>query len=144
MRTLTIKRKKTFVASLCKMKVYIESFDGTGTEINGVYCRKLGELKNGEEASFQIGDESAKVFVIADSLSKNYCNDCYQIPEGTEDIALCGQNKFNLGTGNAFVFENNNTPEALENRKHNKRKGFIILIVVFIVSFIVGFVIGLM
>ena len=144
MRTLTIKRKKTFVACACKMQVYIESFDGTGTEINGVYCRKLGELKNGEEKSFQIGDDSAKVFVIADSISKNYCNDCYQLPEGTEDITLCGQNKFNLATGNAFVFENNHTPEAVENRKRNVRKGVVILVVLFVVSFIIGFLIGIM
>lgn len=142
MRKLTILRKKTFVACLMKIKVYIESFDGTGEEINGVLCRKLGEIANGEEATFEIGEGSAKVFVIIDKLSKNYCNDCYQIPEGTEDVYLCGQNKFNLATGNAFVFENNNNPQTQENRKRNTRKGLIVLIVCLVVGFAIGFVLG--
>lgn len=49
MRNLTIKREKSFVGSLAKMKVYIE--DPTSNEIciNDISCRKIGDLKNGEE-----------------------------------------------------------------------------------------------
>ena len=65
MRDLSIKRNKSFVGCLAKLKVYIEDIDSKDIVINGVPCRKLGELKNGEMKTFQIGEESAKVFVIA-------------------------------------------------------------------------------
>lgn len=142
MRKLTILRRKSFVACLMKLKVYIESFDGTGEEINGVYCKKLGVLKNGEEATFEIGEESAKVFVIVDKVSKNFCNDCYQIPEGTEDVYLSGQNKFNPALGNSFVFENNDSPEAENNHKQRQRLGWVVFIVCLVVGFAIGFILG--
>ena len=49
MRTLTIKRAKSFVACLAKMKVYVEDPTSREIVINNVPCRKLGDLKNGEE-----------------------------------------------------------------------------------------------
>ena len=51
MRNLTIKRTKSYVACLAKMKVYIEDRVSGDLVINGVSCRKLGTLKNGEEAT---------------------------------------------------------------------------------------------
>jgi hypothetical protein len=36
--------------------------------INNIRCRKLGELKNNEEKTFEIDENQAKVFVIADKL----------------------------------------------------------------------------
>ena len=65
MRLLTMKRAKRYVACLVKMKVFIEDPAGD-TMINGTPCRKLGELKNGEEKAFEISEQSAKVFVIDD------------------------------------------------------------------------------
>lgn len=52
MRNLTIKRAKSFVGCLAKMKIYIEDPAAGDTEIGGVSCRRLGELKNGEERPF--------------------------------------------------------------------------------------------
>ena len=63
MRNLTIRREKHFVASLATMKVYIEDPTANDLTINGVSCRKLGTLKNGEEKTFTIAEEAAKVFV---------------------------------------------------------------------------------
>ena len=68
MRMLTIKRTKSFIACLAKMKVYIEDSSSTEIVINDVPCRKLGVLKNGEEKQFEIDEKEAKVFVIADKL----------------------------------------------------------------------------
>ena len=78
MRNLTIKRTKSFVGCLAKMKIYIEDPTSNEMLINNTSCRKIGDLKNGEEKTFQIGEQEAKVFVIADKLSKNYCNEYYQ------------------------------------------------------------------
>lgn len=139
MRNLTIKREKSFVACLVKVKVYIEDHGSAELVINNTPCSKLGDLKNGEEKTFQISDDAAKVFVIADKLSKDYCNEFYQIPAGTEDVVLSGKNCLNPANGNAFRFNENNDPEVLANRKSGNRTGLIILIAAIVVGAIVGF-----
>lgn len=139
MRNLTIKREKSFVGSLAKMKVYIE--DPTSNEIciNDISCRKIGDLKNGEEKTFQIDKQEVKIYVIADKLSKNYCNEFYQLPAGQEDVFLSGKNKFNPANGNAFRFDNNESEENIANRKRGTRKGLLILIIAAIIGAVVGY-----
>lgn len=144
MRNLTIKREKTFVACLGKFKVYIEDENSNELTIRNTPCRKLGELKNGTESTFTIDDTAAKIFVIADKMSKEYCNEMYKIPAGTEDIYLKGKPTFSLSSGNAFRFENNTDPEAIKNRDVGKRKGSNVFLIAIIIGFIVGFMIGLM
>lgn len=140
MRKLTITRNKAFTASLATMKVYIEDPDSQELEIQGVPCRKLGVLKNGETKTFEIRESAAKVYVIGDKLSRNYANDFVQIPAGTEDITLSGKNHYNPAGGNPFYFDGHATEEVLANRKRNKKTGWVIIIV----SAIVGLAIGLL
>lgn len=142
MRNLTIKRAKRFVACLGTMKVYIEDATANDLTINGVTCRKLGTLKNGEEKTFEISEESAKVFVIADKLSKGYCNEYYELPSGTEDIVLTGKNEFNPASGNAFRFDGVTDEKVLANRKKGKEKGIIVLAIALAVGFVLGTIIG--
>ena len=141
MRNLTIKREKSFVGSLAKIKIYIEDPTSSEIRINDIPCRKIGDLKNGEGKTFQIEEQKAKIFVIADKLSKNYCNEYYQLPDGQEDIFLSGKNKFNLANGNAFRFDNNESEESIANRKRGTRKGLLILIAAAAVGFVVGYLI---
>lgn len=142
MRNLTIKRTKRFVGCLGTMKVYIEDPQANDMTINGVTCRMLGMLKNGEAKTFPVSEEAAKVFVIAGKLSKGFCNEYYPLPEGTEDMVLTGRNCFNPAAGNAFRFDAVTDPAVLANRKKTTRKGFIVLIVAAIVGAVVGFVVG--
>ena len=147
MRKLTIKREKSFVGCAMKMQVYIE--DATSDELtmtveNGeealqVGCRKIGELKNGEEKTFEIGEDTARVFVIADKLSKDYCNDCYRLPEGNEDIILSGKNKLNPAAGNAFRFNGNDGKTATESRKKGTKRGLLVLIASVVLGFLLGY-----
>lgn len=139
MRNLTIKREKSFVGSLVKMKVYIEDPTSNEMRINDVPCRKIGDLKNGETKTFQIDEQTLKVYVIADKLSKNYCNEFYQLPAGQEDVFLSGKNKFNPANGNAFRFDNNESEENIANRKRGTRKGLLILIIAAIIGAVVGY-----
>ena len=142
MRNLTIKRQKSFVASLMKVQVYIEDYTCQDTIIKDVPCRKLGTLKNNEEKTFAIGDNEAKVFVIGDKLSKGFCNDFYTIPAGVEDVYLTGKNRYNPLNGNAFLFDGVTDEEALKNRKKSKKIGLIVLIVAAIIGFVFGFLKG--
>lgn len=138
MRNLTITRKKSFVGCLGKMKVYIEDPDSGELMINGVSCRKLGTLKNGETATFPIGDLAAKVFVIADKVSRNFSNDYYPLSAGTEDISISGKNTYHPGAGNPFRFDGVTDPEVLANRKKGSHKGILILIAALILGFVLG------
>lgn len=142
MRKLTIQRTKSFVACLMKMKIYIEDPVAGEMVINNVPCRKLGELKNGEEKTFAVEEHSARVFVIADTPSKNYCNEFYILPQGSDDIFLSGKNKFNPANGNAFRFDNNENETVLANRKRGTRKGLIVLIAAIIVGAVAGYLIS--
>ena len=128
MRNLTIQRRKSFVACLAKMKIYIEDPFHPEITIQNIPCRKLGDLRNGEQKTFQIEDYAAKIFVIADKMSKNFCCEFFQLPEGDQDVFLLGQNKFNPASGNAFRFDNNENSEALNSRKNGTKKGLFILI----------------
>ncbi len=143
MRKLTIERRKTFVASLMTMTVCIETPNAGDISINGVACASIGTLKNGETKTFEISDNAAKVYVIADTVSKDYCNDFYQLPEGSEDITLTGKNKFSLSHGNAFLFDNNDNPEAIANRKQGKKKGAWWIVLAVVVGICAGLVVGL-
>lgn len=138
MRNLTITRTKSFVACLGKMKVYIEDPMGGDTVISGVNCRKLGDLKNGETVTFPIGEEAARVYVIADQMSKNYSNDYYPLEAGTEDVVLTGKNHFNPGAGNPFRFDGVTDEHILASRKKGSRKGNLIIIAAAIVGVLIG------
>ena len=140
MRNVIIKRNKSFVGCLAKLKVYIEDYTYGETKIGGVPCRKLGTLKNGEEKAFLIPDNAAKIYVIADSLSKNFCNEFYNLPEGQYDIYLSGQCKYNPAAGNAFRFDGVTDEDVLKNRKKGTKIGIIVLIAAIIVGFLIGFI----
>lgn len=138
MRNLTVKRNKSFVGCAAKVHVYIEDAVSAELEIEGTPCRKLGTLKNGEEKTFAVTGEQAKVFVIADKLSKNYCNDSYTVPAGQEDVSLSGQCRFSLGS-NAFVFDGNeNDPEKQRSRKKKSTVAVVIVAVAALIGALVG------
>lgn len=143
MRRLWITRRKAAAASLAKMKVYIEDPENGDTEIGGCLCRKLGEIKNDQQKHFNIGMEAAKVYVVADKLSRNLYNEFVQIPEGEDDIFLTGRNYLKPSAGNPFRFDGIDDEEVLENRETGKRRGRAILIAAIIVGILAGAAIGI-
>ncbi len=142
MRNLIITREKSFVACLGVMKVYIEDRISPEITINDTPCRKLGTLKNGEQKSFPIDNEGARIFVIADKVSKNFCNEFFDVPAGDFDVALKGKNHYNVFAGNPFRFEGIENEEVLANRKKTSRKSTIFFAIVLIISSIIGFCVG--
>lgn len=138
MRNLTIKRHKSAAASMVKMRIYIEDPESNELKINGVACRKIGELKNGEEKTFSIPSTPVKVYAIADKLSKDYCNDYYPIPAGNEDVYISGKNHYKPFSGNPFLFDGVTDHAALANRKSTKGKNRIVMIVAVILGIVIG------
>ena len=70
MRYLTVKRNDSSVNRKLPATVYIEDSSANNAFINGVPCRFLGFLSNGEEKTFQIGDMPSKVYIT--------CSKCYK------------------------------------------------------------------
>ncbi len=141
MRSLTVRRRKSFIGCLAKVKIYIEDENGD-TVINGVKCRLLGKLKNKEVATYEIGNGSYKLFSIYDKLSKGYCNDCYIIPEGEENIEVSGVSIFSPFMGNPFIFDGNMNQASFNHREQNKKRAMMIMIPVMVVAIVGGFLIG--
>lgn len=142
MRRLWIHRRKANAACLAKMKVYIEDPEGD-TLINSFSCRKLGDLKNGEKVSFPIGEEARRVFVVADSLSRNLYNEFAEIPAGEEDVILSGRNVLEPFSGNPFRFDHAAGDAVLENRQRVSRRGSRIMIAAVLVGILTGIVVGI-
>lgn len=105
MRNLTIKRNKSFAGCFGKVRVYIEDRNAGELDIKGYPCRKLGELKNGEEKTFSIGNEQLKLFIIGDAMTRDFCMDWKNIPAGANDLRFSGKNTFDPQNGNPFVFD---------------------------------------
>ena len=142
MRNLTIKREKSFVGCLTKARVYICDELTGDTKINGEKCYKLGELKNGEEKTFAIGDEETKIYVIQDKISKNMCNELCYIPAGFENVYLMGECKYNPIGGNNFRFHGMTDPRVLANRKKSSKKFGVFLVFCLILGLVLGFLGG--
>ncbi len=109
MRRLTVLREKTMVASISTVELYITcSTVGDESEeviVGGEQCKKLGELNDGEEKTFMIGEESAKLFAVY--KYNLLCNvwDEIKIPEGTQGLRICGKSRFAPFVGNPFNFK---------------------------------------
>lgn len=141
MRKLTIERRKRFAGSAAVVKFYIEDAENEELRIDQVPCRKLGQLKNGETQTFSISNDSAKLFAIHDKLSKEYCNDSYQLPTSGEDIFLSGEAKINPGIGNTFVFDGNTTV-LTPKKKRGRIIGWVLLVVAILIGSVIGRITG--
>lgn len=143
MRNVTIKRDKRFVASLIKMKVYIEDAMSNEIELNGVHYRKIGVLKNGATINITIGNEQTKVMVISGKISIKNCNDYYNIPAGEDDVYLSGSINSHPSSANSFEFHGVTDRDDLANRKERnklKENALIGAVGVGIISTIIGIV----
>lgn len=139
MRKLTIHREKCFAGSLSTQKVYIEDTISPELTIADIPCRKLGTLKNGQEKTFEISENAARVFVVAGKASKNYCGDSRAIPAGSDDVVLRGKNGYDPARGNAFCFDGEADAQTVEYRKSGTKKGLIIMVACVIIGSLVGY-----
>lgn len=152
MRKLTVKREKSFVGCAAKMKIYIEDSNSCDERIS-VYSKneygeqveeeiclsKLGEIKNGEELSFLIEGGERRLFVIADRLSKDFCNECYTLPQGEDDLYLSGKNLFDPLRGNPFRVNSDGSALRSSSRTGKKPHGVVVFIIFIILGFLLGY-----
>lgn len=141
MRNLTIRRNKTYVACLVTDKVYVEDPASGDITVGGVPCRKIGELKNGEEKTFSLENEAVGVYIVSDMTTKDANFGYYPVPAGDEDVFLSGRHKMNPAAGNPFCFdgrENEDNERTREARKSMKRRFLYIVITTAVMGFLLG------
>lgn len=142
MRNLTIKRSKAYAACLVKEKVYIEDRMYPDIKINKVPCRKLGTIKNGEQKTFAIDENAARVYVIVNKSTKEFSNDYYPIPAGSDDVFLFGEQHMGIFT-NSFRFSGlDDNEEIRKHRKENTKKAVIRHIVALAIAIVLSFIIA--
>lgn len=103
-------------------------------------CRKLGDLKNGEQKTFVIDSGIAKVFVVADQLSKNISNEFFPLGYGDTDVFLSGSCIYNPAAGNPFRFDGIASPDMIQNRKSTMKKSIVFFVIIAIVCAACSFV----
>ncbi|MGM9642646.1 MAG: hypothetical protein ACI3XI_05490 [Eubacteriales bacterium] len=138
MRKVNLTRDKSFVGCIGTLRVLVEDGAAGDININGTPCRLVAYVKNGETVSFEIGNEATKIYVIADKMSKNYCNDYYPVPEGDADLEIGGKCTYNPGLGNPFRFHGITDEEILKSRKRSNVKGVFILVLCIIIGVVIG------
>ena len=129
MRTLTIRRRKSFAGSASKVKIYISDPISGDLDIAGEQCRLLGTVKNGREASFSIEDSGARIYAIFSKSNRNTHYGKYPLVAGTEDVTLEGEYRMDSG-----IFRFDGVAEDLNaaaKRKKATEKQAIIYIAVF-------------
>lgn len=140
MRNLTVKRQKSVVACIVRMKVYIEDINSNDIVVDGKTYRKLGDVGNGEEMTFSIDENEHNIIVIADTLSKGFCNDLCKIPAGQNNVFVSGKNVFNPAAGNAFRFDGTTDINIIKNRKNGSLKGALVLIASLAFGAVLGYI----
>lgn len=102
MRRLTMKRKKSIVASIMKIYLYLEVEGDGDIKLNNIPCVKLATIKNGKEATLEIPENALSVFVVFDRLFPNKFKAQYRLDAGSEDVELFTKPKLNPFKGNPF------------------------------------------
>lgn len=139
MRNLTIFRAKCSVDAVARMRIFIEDSEDPDVTINGVGCRKLGVLKNGEERSFEIGEQCARVFVIADRDSTKDCSSFCTIPAGFADVRLTGRVRREPGAGSVFRFDDAAQEQQLRKKRFKRLCVAVLLSILGIAAAVGGF-----
>ncbi len=110
MRKLTLQRKKSFIACLCSIYVYIScEKEKAERTLGNIPCKLMGKLKNGKSIVLDISEEPTHVFVAySRNFPEKYHTSFYLLP-GKEDVSLFTEPEFNPANGNPFtIFEKQN------------------------------------
>ncbi len=134
MRRLWIRRHKNGGG---KLTVYIEDLETGDVTINGLPCRKLGELADGQHKRYTIGQDAVKVFLTAGKIGENM--PFRQIPEGQDDIFLSGKKQ-----GKTFRYDDAEEEDPSFSPKKGGWLAKVILVIAILLGLAAGFFAGRM
>ena len=115
MRNLTVTRRKALPWALYPLNVCLCD-ENAGKEPD-----VLGEIRNGEEKTFEIGDEETVVSVSPPTVPRWFMCEKKVIPAGSEDVTLSGKVRYSPFLGNPFLFDDPDEKTAAERKKRLRR-----------------------
>ena len=93
------------MASLMKVKIYIEDNKDYGRIILGYPCKEVGRVKNNSELVIEIDNNEHRIFADVTLQETDVYADMIIIPAGEEDVTISGKNVYSPFKGNPFVFD---------------------------------------
>ena len=117
MRNLIIRRNKAFFGRDQSYCVYISDPINGDFNIGSIPCRLLGRLANGELASFFIGEDTARLFIVPENYSEEICCEYCVLPAGDQPITLHGKCIADKKNGHPFHFFGNKLPGKVKARR---------------------------
>ena len=103
MRELTIFRKKKMVASIMKLYVFVQKFEGEEIAVTKENCINQGFMKNGKSLSIKVPEEAFYIYVTYDKkLPKTYFTK-HLVNTGTDPVELITFAKYDPFKGNPLV-----------------------------------------
>jgi len=129
MRNLTVKRNKAFPACAVSMHVYVEDPAGEDIVVNGAPCRYLGSLKSGEEGTYVVSENEAKLYVIPEKSGKVYKEEFYPLPAGSDPVTVSGKNVLEAVNGNPFRFDGITSDAIIKSRKNSKKQSITVIVI---------------
>lgn len=136
MRRLWIKRHKASAGRMTAMNVYIEDPEQGEVTINGIPCRKLGEVKNGRKMRFSVEEDARKIFVVRKAGGKGE-QPFVQLEDGRDDIFLSGR-----VSGRGFRFDGMEETSAGEKQRRGRGLGTVILVIAILLGIAGGIFAG--
>lgn len=113
MRKLTISRKKSFVACLTKLYLYIEvknvEANGKTYIVNNKNYICVGIISNGKTLTVEIPNESIEIMICWDKNSFEFGGvqlyTTYSVPHGDTDVILYTEPSYSPEEGNPFIIK---------------------------------------
>lgn len=103
-RKVTLKRKKSIVASIMKVYVYVQSVEANDLELDGINLKLIDSpLKNGKSISFDVSQDDCYIYVVFDKHFPKKFNTKYLLEAGKEDVELFTKPKLDPFRGNPFI-----------------------------------------
>lgn len=103
-RKVTLERKRSFVASIMKIYVYIQSRESSDLKLDDIDLKLIDPpLKNGKSITFDAPTDEVYVYVVFDKHFPKKFNAKFLIEAGEEDVKLFTKPRLNPYKGNPFT-----------------------------------------
>ena len=102
-RKLTLERKKSFIASIMKVYVYVQSSEPCDLKLDDVPLKLIDPpLKNGKSMTIEVPTSDVYIYVVFDKHFPQKYHAKYLLSASEEDVTLFTKPRLNPFKGNPF------------------------------------------
>lgn len=120
MRKLVVRRRKTYVASLVKVRICMKTELQSDIKLVGTNLKVLGELSNGHSLEVEIPEEELEIYVVFDKVFPQRFHSKCTLEAGVEDEVLYTFPALDPFAGNPFAISKKQSYTRAEKRRLSK------------------------